>query len=115
MEDFLLLLELDARAEAAPVGLAGRRAVVARALAGGAARARVTRLRRARRAGWAKCHGAAADHRHGGDHGGPLAAVLPAVERHRQAAHPALDGLRAGRLPGTVAADPRCPVGDGRR
>ena len=41
----------------------------------------------------------AADHRDGRDHRRPLAAVLPAVERDRQAHHPALDQLRAHRHP----------------
>ena len=38
-----------------------------------------------------------AHHRHRGHDGGPLAAVLPAVQHRRQADHPALHQLRAGR------------------
>ncbi len=39
----------------------------------------------------------AVDHRDGRDHGCAVAAVLPAVEHHRQADHPPLDQLRAPR------------------
>ena len=38
----------------------------------------------------------AADHRHRGHHRRAVAAVLPAVEHHRQAHHAAVDQLRAG-------------------
>ena len=43
----------------------------------------------------------AADHRDGRNHGGAVAAVLPAVERDRQAHHAALDQLRAHRHAGS--------------
>ncbi len=56
------------------------------------ARLRNTRHRRGR-----ELDLGAADHRHGRDHGRPLAAVLPAVEHHRQADHADVDQLRAAR------------------
>ncbi len=55
------------------------------------------RLLRARDPGRRQLDLGAADHRDGGNHGRAVAAVLPAVERDRQAHHPALDQLRAHR------------------
>ena len=47
--------------------------------------------------GGANSHLGAADHRDGRHHRRAVAAVLPAVEHHRQADHTALDQLRTGR------------------
>ena len=52
---------------------------------------------RPRGQGWIQLHLGAAHHRHRGNDGGALAAVLPAVQHHRQADHAAVDQLRAGR------------------
>ncbi len=61
------------------------------------ARADPPRLRRPRDPGRRDLDGRPADHRSRRHDGRPLAAVLPAVERDRQADHPAVDQLRAPR------------------
>ena len=74
--------------------LPGHPAGAAQPSAAGAGRAR---LPCAAAAGRGQLDHPAADHRHRGHHGGAVAALLPAIQRDRQAAHAALDGLRAGR------------------
>ena len=54
-------------------------------------------LCRAWRIGWSHLRRCAVDHCHRRHHGGALAAVLPAVQRRRQAHHAALHRLRASR------------------
>ena len=60
-------------------------------------RRRGARLRDPRHRGRRELDLGAVDHRHGRNHGRSVAAVLPAVEHHRQADHAALDQLRARR------------------
>ena len=56
------------------------------------------------------------DHRHRGHDGGPLAAVLPAVQHRGQAHHPPVDQLRAGRHRARVSRHRlRRSVADGGR